>query len=514
MPNSFNIINNDLYDFSYSDEKEFIEKRPVLSHVDQNIVKVATVLKHLNSCITLHDKQNIIMKTIFVDGKLVVFVECGRKFGKTELMMYFFGRIAAMIPNAAVYYIAPFMKQAGEILWHPRRLQDFFSPQMKDAYGIVDRNSDYRIIFKKTGSFIKLDGADNHQAYRGVNPHGVGYEEFKDHHLLFHEGMEPNLATFQAPLMIIGTPPESEDNQFCELADYAKEADDEAWFNFPTWDNPHISKEFLLKTKKKLFKQGKQDVWFREYCAKRVKSGRKHIFGLFDESKHVKPFKTMMDIIQRTRRDWEFFVTADPASSSVFAMLFTAIHKYKKTVFHLDEIYQDIPAKMATRPMIIEMIPITKEVHEWFEDWNYTYDEAAKWFSTEVLDNFGTMYPDICFNPTEKHLSKKDFGIGLINEQIGDNNFYMSDRCVKFKFEVNNYIKDAKGKVPTVNDHLIDCARYTNHAAGYATPDKNRPHEPDQDELKRGHDFISDKMDDMSLNDYEEKIKHYAGDFY
>lgn len=459
----------------------------------------------------------------------VVFVECGRKFGKTEYMMYFLSRIAMTIPNAALYYIAPFTNQAGELLWHNGRLPNFFPDWKKEKYQIRCRNSDYRIMFGFNGSFIKLAGADNYEAYRGVNPHGIGYEEFKDHHPMFHKGMRPNLLTHKAPLLVIGTPPETVDNQFCRMADYAKKNKNQAWFNFPTWANPHVDLQWLREEKEELFELGNEDEWFREYCAKRVKSGKKQIFGRFDDNVHILPYKIAMKMIERTRRDWSFYCTADPASGSTFAILFTAIHKYKKVVIHLDEIYEKTPANMATSKMMegVEetenrgVLKVIEEIHPWYEDWTFTYDEAALWFANEVLDNYGESHPEINFIPTCKsEISKKAKpndakpGTGLINDQIAANKFFMTDRCKNFKFEINNYVKDDKGKVPKENDHLIDNARYTNQAANYSLPKEQRPEEKDKDEMKRAHSPRDDYEEESKEYDYEEQFDDAIGGWY
>ena len=356
----------------------------------------------------------------------------------TEYMEYFLSRIAAPTPNAAVYYIAPFNNQAGELLWHNGRLENFFPQWFKDKYKMRFRSSDYRIIFGFNGSFIKLAGSDNYEAYRGVNPHGLGYEEFKDHHPKFHGAMSPNLLTHQAPLLVIGTPPEGDDNQFCVMADLAKEDPDSAWFNQPTWRNPHISVDWLRKEKIKLFKMGREDEWFREYCAIRVKSAKRHIFGKYKKEKNKIPFDTMMKMIERAPRDWEYFCTADPGSAKCFAVLFSAIHRYNKIVFHLDEIYEEIPHKMTTKNIGTQIIRKVTDIHKWIKDWQFTYDEAAKWFANEFIDNFGESHPDVVFMPTEKSKSDKEKGISLINEQIAEDKFFSSERCVKLDFEMEN----------------------------------------------------------------------------
>jgi hypothetical protein len=43
----------------------------------------------------------------------------------------------------------------------------------------------------------------------------------------------------------------------------------------------------------------------------------------------------------------------------------------------------------------------------------------------------------------------------------------MSDRCKNLHYEIENYVRDESGKIPKVNDHLLDAWRYLNGAANY-----------------------------------------------
>ena len=96
------------------------------------------------------------------------------------------------------------------------------------------------------------------------------------------------------------------------------------------------------------------------------------------------------------------------------------------------------------------------------EDWIKVYDEAAAWFATEVMGQYG-----IYFSPTAKHMHKKDHGLSLIKDQLIHNFVTISDRCIKLKWEVQNYVKTDKGDIPKKHDHLIDGWRYLNAAAHY-----------------------------------------------
>ena len=161
---------------------------------------LATGIEALHRKWTPHPAQVELGRALLSGGFLDVFGQCGRNFGKTELVGYLTWRYAFTFPRSENYYFAPYMKQAREIMWASRRIQDF-GP--KDWIESIN-NTEMRITFKN-GSFIKLDGSDNVDAYRGVKPKGLTiYDEFKDFRPEFHEAYDPNRAAFNSPLLIIG----------------------------------------------------------------------------------------------------------------------------------------------------------------------------------------------------------------------------------------------------------------------------------------------------------------------
>src|SRR6187431_466831 len=70
-----------------------------------------------------HEGQVVVGKAMFVDGKKRIFVQCGRKWGKSKFIMYVMTRMAALTPNMNIYYFAPTREMAKEIIW--RELQKF-----------------------------------------------------------------------------------------------------------------------------------------------------------------------------------------------------------------------------------------------------------------------------------------------------------------------------------------------------------------------------------------------------
>lgn len=390
--------------------------------------------------------------------------------------MYILLRWALLHPQAACYYIAPFMKQAKEILWH--RLLRLIPVEL-----IKDVNKTEMRITLINESFIKLDGSDNYEAYRGITPDAVAYDEFKDFRPEFHIGMEPNLAPRNAPLIIAGTPPDV-DGQYTQLANEFS-LDPHAFHVIaPTHENPHIPKPWLDQMRERLAARGEYDVWKREYLGQYVKGGSSAIFPMFNTDTHVKPHDEIMASLSRDLKKHEWFTITDPGTASVFGGLVACVNPYSRHLFILDNIYVTDQRQTSTRRIWPALELIEKELHPQAreEDFDRRYDEAAAWFANEVLDTFG-----VSFTPTSKAQNKKEAGLSLIKDQLLFNKVTISDRCSKLVWELENYIRDKNGKIPKVNDHLIDCWRYLNAAANYEFIEKAEPAPVQPDERRRGY---------------------------
>lgn len=169
-------------------------------------IALSQVIEDLNDLWTPHPTQQLVLNALFLDEYPVVFAENGRKWGKTEIIAYFLWRRALTIPGGH-YYFAPEQKQAKEIFWATGRLQHF-GPQWYLDGQPNNTEMRMRLVGPFGESFIKVDGSDNFNAYRGIEPHSAVYDEFRDFRPEFHKVMGPNLAVHQAQLLICSTPPE------------------------------------------------------------------------------------------------------------------------------------------------------------------------------------------------------------------------------------------------------------------------------------------------------------------
>lgn len=438
---------------------------------------------------------------IFYQGKKRIFVRCGRKWGKTELLIYTLYRWAGTTKDGQFYYIAPFYNQAAEIIWHPGRLKNFLGKHASKYIESINE-TDRRIVFK-TGSFIKLVGSDNHQAGRGFNPDGAVYDEFKDHDYRFHEGFVDNLIPKRAPLLITGTPPENFDNFFCRTEEDFKLDTRGSYFKMPTATNPYISKEELAREKESAIRKGEWAKYMRELEAEIVPGGSNAIFPMLEiprydekgefvgESRHVKEHDTLMTEVGRRTRDFDFYLMFDPGSSLTFAALFVAIERHTKRVYILDEIYIRDRMKTSTR-QVYPMAQAKMDGITTRQEWRQGYDHAATWFQVEVNNEFG-----VHLTPCEKDVNKKEEKLSVIKDFMLADLFLISKRCKHFISEASTYATDDKGKIPKINDHLMDCIRYIFNAAGLHTIPKT-PLIRESDDLR-----LYSEADDY---DYEEDI--------
>lgn len=436
----------------------------------------AMVIKDLASVYTPHDGQLLMGRAIFGDRAQFVGGENGRNWGKTDFLNYILYRWALMHEGEQFYYCAPYYNQASELIWHSGRLPNFLGPLEKKYIDHI-YETDKRIVFKN-GSFIKLLGSDNFETSRGLKPKGVGYDEYKDFDMRFDAGMRPNLIAKKAQLVIIGTPPKEDDHPFCKTMDDFKVRKNARYFNQPTHVNPHIDPEYLKEEEESYRRRGDYAEYQREYLAMRIRGGKDAIFPMLElppmepftkeyigTSRHVIDYDTIMKEIKRRPKDWEFFDIYDAGTVTCFASLFLAINKFDRRVVALDEIYETDQMKTTT-DQIYPIAELKMGDINWKEDdWLGVYDNAASWFATEVMHLYGRN-----LNPCEKDIQKKEEKLGLIKDMLLYKVYpllQISTRCQKLMWEMTNYYKDDKGRIPKKNDHLIDCLRYGLNAATY-----------------------------------------------
>lgn len=424
--------------------------------------------------LSLHEGQITGLNSLYVHDKNIVMLPCGRKFGKTELVLYALWRHALLNPGSACFFVGPEREHGKKLIWDTQRLQKYMKEDTAKYIDGRPNNKDLMVRLKN-GSFIQVMGSENWMAANGLTPDFVVYDEFKGFHPQFHIEMDPNRAAKAAPLVIIGTQPKIGDrnkDQYESMLKYCTENPTEAAVHtFTTFDNPintqpHI-KRVLDQQIAILRARGDEDVVQREYYSRIVPGGSRAVFPMFVEDRYVKPHEEIMDEIRKDLGNLEWYNMVDPGTTTCYASLFMAINPYTKKIYILDELYETKQAETSTtrvypklKDKATDLNPyIGLEDHDWFK----VMDEAAAWAMTEINTHYRVSYM-----PTNKNVNKKENGLSLIKDILLHDLCVISDRCEHFVREMTEYAKDNSGKIPKVNDHTIDCLRYGLSFANYS----------------------------------------------
>lgn len=395
---------------------------------------------------------------------------CGRKFGKTEVVGFILWHKALFQPGSACYYVAPENSHARQLIWQNNRIQKFLG---KDSATYIKSIKNQEMVIEfKNGSFIKLIGSENWSAANGLTPDIAVYDEFKAFHPQWHVEFAPNRAAKGAPLVIIGTLPKVGDrnmDQYNHILEYMKQDSSSKVIYKTTFDNPinHLpaQKKVIEEEIAQLRARGEEDVVQREYYSKIVPGGSKAVFPMLDEERHLFPHKKLIDEIKRDRKKLQWFVSADPGTTTCFAVLFGCLNPYNKRMYILDEIYEKDQLKTTSRQICERIKSIAETLYpesDINDDWFKVYDEAGAWFASEALAGF-----DMSFFKTEKTRGDKEEGLSVIKDQLIYEVVKISDRCKNLFEEMQKYAKDYKGVIPKKNDHLIDAYRYLIQASNY-----------------------------------------------
>lgn len=435
--------------------------------------EAAVIIEAFNKHWTPHPGQIDIGRALFAEGAKQLFLRCGRRWGKTEFALHCSVLWAALHPGAAVYIIGPEAKQMREILVASQRLQMSVPPALLRGGSIATAmNLTEGRLWLANGAFVKVDGSDQVDSLRGLRVNFLVVDEYKDVRPDLLDVLRPTLLDFKAPILVCGTPPDLEDH-YVKLDREAQSSGEWRWFKKPTSNNPYIDPALLAKERKRYEDNHELDVWQREYEAEIVLGGKRAIFPMFSEELHVKSYNTLLAKICQNEAHWNFYVSNDPGTASVFGSLLVAVNAYDGRVYFMDEVYETIQTQNSTGRIWPRVAAKQKELYlpDRGEDpWLVCYDEAATWFHNELLDQFG-----VASIPSQKAKNKKIDGISLLKDLMNSKKMQVSDRCVSFIKEIKGYRFNDIGQPVKHADHLIDCARYALGASHYSFQEADAP---------------------------------------
>lgn len=437
-----------------------------------------------------HEVQAQIAEAIFYKGIKNIFVCAGRNVGKTEIAAYCGWRWSKQNPESQNYIFEPYAKQGREILWASKRIQTFGPQEWVDG----TNDTEMRLKFKN-GSFIKVEGSDNSASMAGIKPKGlIVYDEAKDHRPESITNFEPNRAAFDVPALFIGTPPEFH-NHFVDYMEMAKKSPDWLFIHAPTRSNPHISTKWLERKRLEMLSMGMEEDWLREYEALFVKGGKKTIYPQFLKIK----YKSLAEMMPIDINKWTLIVALDPASTSIFGVVFFLWNPFSKRVKVIDEIYESEPYKMTASAIHEKIDEKIKDIKDKVKGIDFIIDEAAAWFTNETAE----IRPSRWIAPSQKSRFGVDGYINLVRAFLNKELVEVYEGCKHFIKEHEEYAKDDKGRIPKANDHLINAFQY---GLGYLGVDVSELLEPkpiDKDDQRRGFALDSEIDFNTSYKEFD-----------
>ena len=451
------------------------KKTQVSSSKDHTKDSIEVRLKALHERFTPHTGQ-LQVRAQIESGKKIIMMQCGRNWGKSQDIAYENTRFAITVPGAGCYIIFPEKEQGKEILWASGVLKSMFPPEYValNARGMLDFNRQEMRVNTIWGSFVKILGADDPDSLRGIKPHFCSFDEYRDFKNNVYWSMEANLLGKGATILIGSTPPDVE-GQYSELRNHIlkecqKTESKFFYLELPTETNPHIDKDALQAIKRRLISHGQIRVWEREYMAKFIPGGASSVFPMFVDGKEdiCKPAHLVEEIVRNELGACEFFCLFDPASSSVFAVLFIALNRYSGQVFCLDEIYERDRLKTSSIDIWKRANEIKRQYCKDLRKWQNVYDEHESWFLRD-LERHEILAEDETLDPTNKQSRNKEEDLSIIKDLMLLKNrlFISKDKCPNLILEVESYATDEKGKIAKKKDHQIDNLRYFLAVSGF-----------------------------------------------
>lgn len=203
-----------------------------------------------------------------------------RRAGKTKLgvMQLVDQALRFSGPQGLFFYVAPELKQATAIAW--RELKATIDGLIRTA-AVDVREGDLSVTFKN-GAMIRLYGADNPDAMRGVRLDGVVMDEVAQMKPeVWHEIVQPALADRLGWALFIGTPKGL--NLFSELFFRATERmaeDDPDWFaaRYTVDDTEALAAAEVDRLRRDMDEQ----AWAREMLCDFSASGEDQLISLAD----------------------------------------------------------------------------------------------------------------------------------------------------------------------------------------------------------------------------------------
>lgn len=199
-----------------------------------------------------------------------------RRAGKTELAIMELLHKAIKFEKqlGLFFYVAPYLKQAKAIAW--ARLKQKIEPLRR--FGTVEvSEADLSITFKHNHAVIRIFGADNPDAMRGVRLDGCVIDEVAQiKPEVWQDILQPALSDRKGWAIFIGTP--SGINLFSELYYRAENLPDWHSARYTVYDTDSIDKDEVERLRRDMAEQS----FAREYLCDFTAAGDDQLISLID----------------------------------------------------------------------------------------------------------------------------------------------------------------------------------------------------------------------------------------
>lgn len=475
----------------------------------------AEILAVLRRAWTPHPGQIKVGQAVFNSPARMIYVECGRKFGKTECSVYMCWLYACTVPNAEVYYLAPLVKQAKELVWWNNRMQtcntqaDWFQAAMEKAMGgpIRIMNQEGRILLPN-GSFIKVDGSDNVNAQRGLKPDFVAADEYRDFQSNWLPTVRPNMMVKEGKILFISTPPHSPNHAYdwARLCERMHDQKNERYYylSMPTHANvAHLpgGAEMLEIEKAELYEQGKVNEWKREYLAQFVLDNEHAVIPQLNKSK-ILPHADIMTKVQKISEP-QWVLAINPGNSTVMGALLCVYDDRSASLYVVDALYEWDSQEAAVRKSGEKLKTMVNGYGMQFGHVDSPYvDPDMRDFMVEEegLDEVEVVvncrYPWLardlyeCFGVSAyvatAETKQAEYNINLIKDICIADRLFISEKAHKLVDEASKYTRNPESLkidgIRTVENQvlLVDCLKYVLDSVGYTfetVPNKIIPDE-------------------------------------
>ena len=199
-----------------------------------------------------------------------------RRAGKTELAVMELIECALQFKQSLglFFYVAPYLKQAKAIAW--ARLKQKVEP-MRVTEAIEVNESELSVRFRHNGAVIRLFGADNPDAMRGVRLDGVVIDEVAQiKPEVWQDILQPALSDRRGWALFIGTP--SGVNLFSELFYKAESLPDWYQARYTVYDTDSILPEEVERLRRDMA----ETSFAREYLCDFSAAGDDQLISLSD----------------------------------------------------------------------------------------------------------------------------------------------------------------------------------------------------------------------------------------